>query len=309
MKVRFVQSGGFLGLLKGCEIDTSSLTRVQAKTLQQLIEVSGIAGSGVYLSDSGRDLRQYEITLEWGTMGISVTFDDETLPQSARQLIGYLKKCSKPQPLIEKEGPSMLATFKSIAPEFHKTHDVGYIGFTYYNASFISKGIAYFTRWSKLSEITVSHALVVTGENECIEALGDRDKVEKSPLTKYFDDPRCAIFFRKPLGWVEELGNRIAKTALSQDGAKYDYGLIVADMAKGSFIGHLIDGCFRGVKEDILTKILNNDKRWICSELAAYALDEQPEYHDKGILNKETDTITPQELFEDGTIFTPWTTP
>lgn len=203
----------------------------------------------------------------------------------------------------------MLATFKSISPEFHKTHDVGYIGFTYYNASFVSQGIAYFTRWSKMSEITVSHALVVTGANECIEALGDMNVVARSPLTKYFDDPRCAIFFRKPVQWTAVVGGGIAKTALSQEGQKYDYGLIVADAVKGSFLGHLISGCFKGVKEDILTKLLNKDTRWICSELAAYALDEQPEYRDKGILNKECDTITPQELFEDGTIFEPWTTP
>ena len=93
---------------------------------------------------------------------------------------------------------------------------------------------------------------------------------------------------------------------MTQKDCKYDYNLIAADLVKGGFIGHLIDGCFGGQKEDILTKLLNNDKRWICSELAAYALDEQPEYHDKGILNKEADTITPQELFEDGTVFEPW---
>jgi hypothetical protein len=159
-----------------------------------------------------------------------------------------------------------------------------------------------------MSEITVSHALVVTGDNQCIEALGDKDMVTKSQLTKYFDDPKCAIFFRKPVKWALDVGLRISNTALSQDGAKYNYGLIAADLVKGTFLGHLIDECFSGKKEDILTKFLNNDKRWICSELAAYALDEQPEYHDKGILNKPYDTITPQELFEDGTIFEPWTT-
>lgn len=207
----------------------------------------------------------------------------------------------------------MLASFESIPPVFHKTHDIGYIGFTYYNESFVSNGIAYFTRWSKMGEITVSHALVVTRENECIEALAEKNSVKKSPLTKYFDDPKCAIFFRKPLKWTPNIGGRIADTALTQNGCKYDYSLIAADLLKGTVGGHFLDilikGCFKGHKEDILTKLLNNDKKWICSELAAYAMDEQPEYQDKGILNKECDMITPQELFEDGTIFEPWTTP
>jgi len=200
----------------------------------------------------------------------------------------------------------MTPKFKTISPEFHTTHDIGYIGFTYFDESFVSRGIAYYTRWSRLSEITVSHALIVTGENECIEALAEKNRVTKSPLEKYFRNPKCAIFFRKPFQWSEEIGNRISTTALTQNGTKYDYNLIAADMVRGSFIGHLISGCFKGRKSDILTKLLNDDKRWICSELAAYALDEQPEYKDRGILNKEAATITPQELFEDATVFTPW---
>jgi hypothetical protein len=201
----------------------------------------------------------------------------------------------------------MFATFNTITPQFHKTHDRGYIGFTYYKESFVSEGIAYFTRWSRMSDIAVSHALIVTDENECIEALFDG--VEKTELSKYFDDPKCAIFFRKPRAWTTDIGDRIAKLALSQENVKYNYGLIVADALKGTFLGHLIDECFKGQKEDILTKFLNDDKRWICSELAAWTLDEQPEYHDRGILNKDYDTITPQELFEDGTIFEPWHVP
>ena len=47
--------------------------------------------------------------------------------------------------------------------------------------------------------------------------------------------------------------------------------------------------------------------KWICSELTAYALDEQPEYHDQGILKRPNATISPQELFEDSVIFEPWT--
>jgi hypothetical protein len=201
----------------------------------------------------------------------------------------------------------MLTAFETIQPQFQKTHDNGYIGFTYFHESIISLGIAHFTRWAKMSEITVSHTLIVTGENECVEALFDG--VTRSPLNKYFDDPQCSIFFRKPRNWNVDIGARIAVTALIEVGVKYNYGLIVADALKGTFLGHLIEECFKGQKQDILTKFLNDDRRWICSELAAYCLDEQPEYHDKGILNKECDTITPQELFEDETIFEPWPVP
>ena len=52
--------------------------------------------------------------------------------------------------------------------------------------------------------------------------------------------------------------------------------------------------------------MLNGKDKWICSELAAYALDSQAEYHDKGVLQKPDFTIDPQELFEDNRIFCRW---
>lgn len=97
MIVRFDQSGGYAGLLKGCEIDTTALPPEKAKEIEQLVKASAISASGEFLSDSSRDLRQYEITIEDGASKTSVIFDDESLPQSARPLIGYLKKCSRPK--------------------------------------------------------------------------------------------------------------------------------------------------------------------------------------------------------------------
>jgi Emfourin len=96
MKVWFDESGGYAGLLKGCEIDTSALPPEKAKELEQLVKASGISASGEFLSDSSRDLHQYEITIEQGASKIYAIFDDESIPQSAKPLIGYLKKCSKP---------------------------------------------------------------------------------------------------------------------------------------------------------------------------------------------------------------------
>jgi hypothetical protein len=99
MIVRFVQSGGYAGLLKGCELDTNTLPPDQAKELQELVGASAISASGEHISDSSRDLRQYEITIDDGASRTSVVFDDESIPQSAKPLIGYLKKCSRPQAL------------------------------------------------------------------------------------------------------------------------------------------------------------------------------------------------------------------
>jgi hypothetical protein len=97
MKVRFHQSGGYAGLLKGCEIDTTTLPPEKAKEIQQLVQASAISDSGEFLSHSSRDLQQYEITIDDGVSKSSVIYDDESIPQSAKPLIGYLKKCAKPE--------------------------------------------------------------------------------------------------------------------------------------------------------------------------------------------------------------------
>lgn len=98
MKLRFDQSGGYAGLLKGCDIDTADLPYEKAKELEDLVQASEIA-SGEFLSTSSRDLQQYELTIEDGGSKTSVIFDDGSVPQSAKRLIGYLKKCAKPKGL------------------------------------------------------------------------------------------------------------------------------------------------------------------------------------------------------------------
>jgi hypothetical protein len=194
---------------------------------------------------------------------------------------------------------------KSIQPEYNVNYGAGYIGFTYYKHNFVCDGIAYFTRWTRMSDIKVSHALVVTGENECVEATFTKGVVQ-SDLTHYFKEPTCQIFFKKPVDLTKEIADRIVALAREEVGTRYDTKLIGAQAAQGSHIGKLINSIFNGIPDKIVSKLLNSDDRWICSELAAYCLDEIPQYKNKGILNKPNETIDPQELFEDAVIFKPW---
>jgi hypothetical protein len=196
----------------------------------------------------------------------------------------------------------------SIQPVYGENYDDGYIGFTYYKTNFVCNGIAYFTRWSRMNDIKVSHALVVTGKNECVEATFTKGVVQ-SDLAHYFDDPHCQIFFKKPNGLTKAIAENIVKLAKEEVGTEYDTDLIAAQAMQGSHIGKLINSIFGGFPDRIVSKLLNNDNSWICSELAAYCLDEQPEYKNKGILSKPNETIDPQELFEDQAIFKRWKHP
>ena len=101
MKISFIQSGGFLGLRSGCELDTDMLAPDTAQELEHLTAASGILTSGVFFSESGRDLQQYDITINDGNSEVSVTFDDETLPAAAQSLVDYLQKHSHPSQLMK----------------------------------------------------------------------------------------------------------------------------------------------------------------------------------------------------------------
>lgn len=190
-------------------------------------------------------------------------------------------------------------------PAYGVNYNAGYVGFTYTGSNIISQGIAYFTRWSQLHQIKVSHALLVSGDNECIEAHINGG-VKRTPLSTYFDDEKCQIFFRKPNGLKPDLAQRIIATAEAQLGCAYDLDLITAQLESNSLTGRLLRRLLGPGVEERLCNLKNHPDRWICSELVAHCLDEQPEYHDKGVLVYNDATIDPQELFEDDIIFEAW---
>lgn len=99
MKIKFRQSGGFAGVLRGCDLDTASLPPQEARELEQLVHAAGLSQSSQTLSPGSRDRLQYDIELKQnGDVG-KVQFDDGSVPQNFRPLLQYLKKKSHPVPL------------------------------------------------------------------------------------------------------------------------------------------------------------------------------------------------------------------
>jgi hypothetical protein len=104
MKIRFVQSGGVMGLVKESVLDTSTMPKDEAAQVEQLVAASGLRQSSgqdepapLSLSPGGRDLEEYEITIDDGAgQPVSVTHDRSTLPQAVKPLVGLLKKYAKP---------------------------------------------------------------------------------------------------------------------------------------------------------------------------------------------------------------------
>lgn len=98
MKVRFRQSGGFGGLSFGVDLNTSTMPRADARTLERLVErgdVESIAAKG---PEGARDLAGYEIEIEDRGRTIRLSFDDMSVPEALEPLLDFLRERARARP-------------------------------------------------------------------------------------------------------------------------------------------------------------------------------------------------------------------
>jgi hypothetical protein len=100
MKVIFQQSGGFAGLIRGCELNTDDLPAAEAKELQSLVKQSRLKNVKGGPTPGARDLMVYEIIVETGDEVQRVSFDELSVPERVEPLIDFLQGRAKPQRLI-----------------------------------------------------------------------------------------------------------------------------------------------------------------------------------------------------------------
>lgn len=198
----------------------------------------------------------------------------------------------------------MSITSKQVKPVFGVNYDIGFVGFTHTDSSFVSSGITWFTRWDRMSEIAVSHVLLVTGADKCIEA--NPEGVVQSNLSDRFNDPKIQIFFRKPRGWNSAMGKRLVAAAQKYIGNKYDYGLIVANFLTSNLIGRGLNSLFGGMPAKWLFKVFDRKNAQICDEVIALILQTESGLKMLGVLRKPAREINPQMLFEDDGCFEIW---
>lgn len=96
MRITFTQSGGFAGLFRHCALDAGSLTESERRSLEALVEASGLTASWERFTAAGRDLTQYEIVIDRDTASVRVCCDDRCLPAEARPLVSFLQERARP---------------------------------------------------------------------------------------------------------------------------------------------------------------------------------------------------------------------
>lgn len=98
MRITFMQSGGFVGTVKGCVIDAADLAPAERQELESLVAASGLAESSERLSGAGRDLRQYDLVIEQGAEVQRLCCDERSVPEASRPLVAFLSARARPQP-------------------------------------------------------------------------------------------------------------------------------------------------------------------------------------------------------------------
>lgn len=174
--------------------------------------------------------------------------------------------------------------------------DSGYTGFISRKRDFIAKGINWFSRWSDVPGVPpVSHALLIVGINDTIEAFFDG--VKHGKLTDYLHDPDVALIVRKPHKWSPEIAIALCAEAEKHVGEKYNYPLIAALAVANTFVGHALNSLTKNWFENFVTRMANAKGYAICSQTVARVMRSW--YGNFGVLQQPDRAITPEELLAD----------
>ena len=100
LKVRFRQSGGFAGLIRGQEIAAADSSPEELRRLEQMLNESGVsdraASGGARTPPKAADLIQYDLEIETSAGTRHVVLTDDDLDDRTEPLIRFLQKQSKP---------------------------------------------------------------------------------------------------------------------------------------------------------------------------------------------------------------------
>ena len=99
MKIRFRQTGGFGGLVLGCDLDTSTLPPAEAQELTRLIKQANLEKVHAKPSQKARDLQNYEIAVESDEITAKVSLDDMSVDTNLEPLLEFLRRLARAIPL------------------------------------------------------------------------------------------------------------------------------------------------------------------------------------------------------------------
>ena len=98
LRIRYVQSGGFAGLMRGCTIDAAGLAPAAATVMKRLVKAATLAKLKTARTQGVADLLLHDFAIETDAGTLQLSFDDLTLPKPLKPLASFLAGRSKPLP-------------------------------------------------------------------------------------------------------------------------------------------------------------------------------------------------------------------
>lgn len=99
LRIRYVQSGGFAGLIRGCSLDAAALAPAAAAVMKRLIKAARLDKLKTIRTQGVADLLLHDFAIETDAGTFHLSFDDLTLPKALKPLVAFLARRSKPLPL------------------------------------------------------------------------------------------------------------------------------------------------------------------------------------------------------------------
>ena len=106
--IRFRQTGGFAGLVRGCELALEALAPKEREECERLLLRSGLMDAAAARPgsqvpgpdrDLARDLIEYEIEIESASGTRRFRFDDLDLTEKVAPLVAFFQKHARPMAL------------------------------------------------------------------------------------------------------------------------------------------------------------------------------------------------------------------
>lgn len=98
LRIRYVQSGGFAGLIRGCTLDAAALAPSAAAVMKRLVGAVPLTKMKTVRTQGVADLLLHDFAIETDAGMHHLSFDDLTLPKPLKPLVGFLARRIKPLP-------------------------------------------------------------------------------------------------------------------------------------------------------------------------------------------------------------------
>lgn len=96
LRIRYVQSGGFAGLIRECTLDAAALAPAAAAVMKRLVKAAPLSKLKTARTQGVADLLLHDFAIETDAGTFHLSFDDLTLPSALKPLVAFLARRIRP---------------------------------------------------------------------------------------------------------------------------------------------------------------------------------------------------------------------